>query len=145
MSPGLTLLHRAAVLCALAALLPWLVPNGWMIGRSEQGGLALIPCAEQSNALASLANASAHAMHEHHGDAGAALTHNADHKGHDESADSGCGMAALAAPVLLPATADISHIIEPADIISPIAPNLAPGRGLAAPPPPATGPPHIFS
>ncbi|MCR9180497.1 MAG: hypothetical protein NXH71_09745 [Erythrobacteraceae bacterium] len=150
----------ALLVAALAALLQWAVPHGWMVGNGREGAALLVPCPGVSPALAALAKrtpaspATEHRMghdghHAHHMPHpfahSAAAEPAADHSGHDEDASFAsalCDFAALGAPILPPGS-PVPEIPAPvaADrlALTPLA--TAPGRGLAAPPPPATGPP----
>jgi len=169
------------LLAALAAVLQWLVPHGWMVGSD---GL-LVPCPSVSPGLAAMSRAEAerpvdpvpaftqHVAHGHHGHhamaempgAASGAAHDrhpashaaaspvadpapdADHSGHAEHAGDAsalCDFAALGAPVLLPGPPDLLPPLPPAIVLASAAvPSIVPGRGLAAPPPPSTGPPHI--
>ncbi|KPQ22386.1 MAG: hypothetical protein HLUCCX21_06240 [Porphyrobacter sp. HL-46] len=153
---------------ALAALLQWAVPHGWMVGTARQGSALLVPCPGVSPALAAVAErapafvlthdsgAGHGAHHGHHmahpfapGTAAEPADQPPDHSGHGEDASFAsalCDFAALGAPVL-PPSPPVLEILAPV----PVAPlalirfAIAPGRGLAAPPPPATGPPPIIA
>ncbi len=123
----------ALLACALALRL--LIPAGWMPVADAQGfhltlcsgaGPLEIPPARP---MAGMAHHGAH-HHDHHHDQGIP-----DHP----CAFAGLGLA-LAEPVL-PAIALIAPVIEAPVAIIPTA--VAIGRGLAAPPPPPTGPPAL--
>ncbi|GAB5349173.1 hypothetical protein TMRO357_02847 [Alteriqipengyuania sp. 357] len=145
------------------------VPHGWMLA-SAQGGAVFVPCPTVSPELAALAKAgpasrdrantkqAAHAQpmashgHMDMGDhsamghtAPSADAHDKGHDGHDEGtaiASALCDFAALAAPATLPSPPLLDAPAPVADDIAPLAVRtIIPGRGLAAPPPPSTGPP----
>ena len=142
------------------------VPHGWMLA-SAQGGAVFVPCPTVSPELAALAKAGpasrdradtghgGHAQpmasHDHVGmaDHGAmgrpARSAEAHDDGHDEGtaiASALCDFAALAAPATLPSPPLLDAPAPVADEIVPLAVRtIIPGRGLAAPPPPSTGPP----
>lgn len=130
---GPTLLARArrpggparawlGLVLALALALKLLVPQGWMPGPG--GRLILCPSAGPTTAMTGM----------HHG-GDKAPAHGADHP----CAFAGLGLAAAPPPPLAAIVAPATHV----------PPALAParavtvGRGLAAPPPPATGPPRL--
>ena len=157
----------ALLLAAFAAVAQWAVPHGWMIGNARDGEGLLVPCPGVSPALAALgrpAEAPAAvpmpmpmgmthgedhaAYHAHHDMAQASGTEAvSDHSGHDSQASLAsalCDFAALGAPVLPPAP-PVVDLLPPVAALPPALARLAllPGRGLAAPPPPATGPPAL--
>lgn len=135
-----------ALVLALAMRL--LVPAGFMWAPATDGsgapelilcfGTAPAPAAEPMSAMPGMAGmahaATAHADH-----------HGGSHKG-DSAGDHECAFAAFAGAI---ATADLAFAT-----LAPLAPaitlpaillaDLAPGRGLAAPPPPQRGPPATF-
>jgi hypothetical protein len=163
-------LSRFALLAAaLAALLQWAVPHGWMIGSARAGEAVLVPCPSVSPALAAIVrnepeSAPApmpmpmpmpmghhgdHAAHQaHHDMAGAGAPAPApDHTGHDSHASFAsalCDFAAMGAPVLPPEPPALDLLPPVPAAPRPLARlTILPGRGLAAPPPPATGPPAL--
>ena len=139
---------RFATLIALALLIKALVPAGWM-PQLEGGTLTLRLCGG-----ATPAPASPPAAQDHHGtmshDAGASSGHHDAHGGQDRhekeqpTLDEPCAFAAAglswtapvpgAAPAPLPFAAAIADPHQREVVI---------GRGLAAPPPPQTGPPLL--
>lgn len=151
MPPGLRHSQLPLLLAAFSALLQWSVPHGWMIAGPRDGLAILVPCPTVAPALAAINKASADDPHAHHDADHAAMGHQAspsgDHSGHDEGASLAsamCDFAALAAPVLPPEPfilAEPAFFVLSLRAVSP--PATAPGRGLAAPPPPSTGPPTI--
>lgn len=119
MQPGLWL-----ALLFLVLALRLVVPQGWMLD-SDGPGLSITPCS-------GVAPAEPHAMqgHAHH--------HHAPMPDHP-CAFAGVAMAAAldAAPALAAPTA-----LARANAPQPLG-TIAIGRGLAAPPPPQTGPPAL--
>lgn len=111
------------VVLALAIALKLMVPQGWM--PDSRGGLMLC-----SGKVAVATPVMAHGGHGRH-DAPGKPT--ADHP----CAFAGLGMAAAPPPPL--AAVIVPTMASDAPPITPVA--VAVGRGLAAPPPPATGPP----
>ena len=119
----------ALLACALAVRL--LIPAGWM-PVVDATGLHLTLCSGSGpielpaahHAMAGMAH------HHHHHDQGMP-----DHP----CAFAGLGLA-LAEPVL-PAIALIAPVVEATVVVIPA--TVAIGRGLAAPPPPPTGPPAL--
>ena len=127
--------RRLLVLGAVWALmLRALVPAGWMPGPAAGGGLELIPCRATAPAPAP-APVGAHAGHSAH-------QKQPSHEGHQGEGDQPCAFGGLSlswtwaeAPLLPPA------LVPPAPPIEGLRRGVEPVRGLAAPPPPATGPP----
>ena len=132
------LLHRhyrgvAAMLVACALMVRILVPSGFMLAPSASGFPTVIACPGQgpmpSMAMPAMAG---HDMHHKGGDQ------------HDRNADHPCAFAAAGAAVDLAAAV---HPVAPATVAA-FSPPLfhafaRPGLGLAAPPPPKTGPPIL--
>ncbi|MEN2787090.1 hypothetical protein ABC969_11750 [Sphingomonas qilianensis] len=139
----------AALLCVLLARAA--VPAGWMPMATADGivlapcsgmGIAALPAAQMPAAMAmptmaadmAMPGVAAHVAHQ---------ADNQDKRHPDPAGDHPCAGAGvsvalaaplidlLAAPVLLPAAAPVARLTP------------AIGRGLAAPPPPATGPPVL--
>jgi hypothetical protein len=112
-----------ALLLALALAVRALVPSGWM-PAGENRGMQLVPCPSEG--------AVPMAGHHHH--------HRDDHA----AADHPCAFAGLGLPSDLPPP---PPAILPRPRLAAITPapvhDRRPGRGLAAPPPPATGPPLL--
>lgn len=130
----------ATVLAALALLVRMMVPAGFMPMAGMGGGPALIICsgAQPSPAMMLPMPGMSHGVH--------AMAHPASDKsdttGH--GSDHACPFGALAAAadsvggalaLPLPATPSVVLLIAPL--------FLRPGIGLAAPPPPKTGPPIL--
>ena len=110
---------RMAVLLALALALRLLAPEGWM--PAAGGGLMLCPGASAPMAMAG-----------HHRDGREQPAHVADHP-------CAFAQAGTAAPPPVP-LASPSIAVTP-ELVLALRLTVATGRGLAAPPPPATGPP----
>jgi hypothetical protein len=129
-------LHRYLWLLLLVAALSvrGLTPDGWMTMKAADGGIALMPC----DGMAPTAPMKmTMAMPGHHGD---------DHQQQDHSnrADHPCAFAGIAALDGAPPPMALAAPIPPeGDLPALIAFDIVPGRGLAAPPPPATGPPAL--
>ena len=130
-------MRRVAPLILLCVALRGFIPAGWM-PSFDQSGMSLIPC---SGVAAPQPKPNAHSGHDmhamHHGDA--APKH--DGKSKHDMAGQPCAFAASAVDL---SRADFSAALKP---LVPDEPVLLPllavqiGRGLAAPPPPQTGPP----
>ena len=143
--------HLLTVLAAFAAVVQWSVPHGWMITQGADGNTILAPCPATSPALAALAKSSgAHAHHQHHhnhpqhGDtASAQALHSSHDEGTSSVAEALCDQAAVGAPTLLPAVPEIAERAPASDQVFITRLASTPGRGLAAPPPPSTGPPSL--
>lgn len=132
----LPLAHRRLLLLAVAVALcaRALIPAGWMPMTGPQG-VVLALCDGSGPMLAAMAMP--HAMPTKHGDGGG----NGGAPAHHDAADHQCPFAAAAT---------IFAMETPAPPVPPLAPRHQPrptwrsvtvGQGLAAPPPPATGPP----
>lgn len=133
-------LHRglAAWLVAFALAVRLLVPAGYM-PMAGKAGLEI--CAGQNADLAAMPGMGAMPHH------GAMPMHGMDHgKAMPGDHDHDCGFASVVG-----AAADLPTLILPA-MLAPVAlpvafvaqVNVRPGLGLAAPPPPKTGPPSIL-
>lgn len=127
----------AVALLAFALFLRVLVPAGWM---PAEGRIAIRPCLPQAAAAQPIAAHSAH-----HAEAGAhhQPQRAPDEQGHGQSQP--CTFALLAAALLAPPLAD-APVADPDYAAAPASPHhrdLRPRRLLAAPPPPATGPPVL--
>jgi hypothetical protein len=121
----------AVLACALALRL--LVPQGWMPVTNAQG-FRIVPCS--GTGPMDMATMAMPGMSAHHGQA--------DHDPHPAQPDHPCAFAGLSLaladpplPTLLLAPAATGETFAP----KPLA--IAIGRGLAAPPPPSTGPPVL--
>lgn len=131
----------AALLCILFGRAA--VPAGWMPIASAHRGVVLAPCSGMGVATLPKANAmpamdmpgmAAHASH----DAGGESERHPDSAGDHPCSGAGVSVA-LETPVLdLPAALAIAPRAAPVGLLVP-----AIGRGLAAPPPPSTGPPIL--
>lgn len=125
-------------LLALAFLLRIIVPAGWMPAHGEIG---FIPCPVAAPVLEPQA-----ITPTHHGD-GAHAMHDsaakpADQPNDDHGEKKGCDFAplGLAWTAPDPASLDLTYSITEARLLAAV-PRAYVGQGLAAPPPPATGPP----
>lgn len=134
---GLLLLALLCILLARTA-----VPAGWMPAMAADGGVVLAPCSGMG--VATLPAAHAMPGMEMAADMPGMATHDAGDTSerHPDSAGdhpcSGAGIAvALAAPAaILPGAWGMAPRAAP---VAQLIPTI--GRGLAAPPPPSTGPP----
>jgi len=133
------------LLAAFAACVQWMIPHGWMVGSADDGPALLVPCPSTSPELASLSYPSASAEHDHHASLHASahgnMGHGSGNSNQHGAAQAQCDFAALGAPVLPP---DAPMLSAPpfatTDLLAAF-PDALPGLGLAAPPPPSTGPP----
>ncbi|MGB7419566.1 MAG: hypothetical protein WA918_10340 [Erythrobacter sp.] len=141
-------LRLFTLFAALAAVLQWSIPQGWMIGTNAQGYAALTPCPETAPELAALAQHVSASAHAHHASPRelAHAHHGMDQSDEDAGAGSGqslCDQVALGAPVLPPQVPAAASLLPVGILIPEGRPSAAPGRGLAAPPPFSTGPPIL--
>jgi hypothetical protein len=134
-------LHRwsAAWLIALALAVRLIVPAGFM-PMAGKAGLEI--CAGQNADLAAMAampgmGAMSHAMPMHGMDHGKGMPGDHDH---DCGFASAIGGAADLPDLILPAM--LAPVALPVAFVAQV--NVRPGLGLAAPPPPKTGPPFIL-
>lgn len=119
-------INVALAFVALSLLLRIMVPAGWM-PASERGGYAIALCTGMG-AVSAWVDAQGKVHKEKPGDA---------------KADHPCVFSGFAAAIDLPAF-EGALIIPPlpvGSLLGPLAVTAAVGRGLAAPPPPPTGPP----
>jgi hypothetical protein len=132
---GMRLILPLLLLCVA---LRGFIPAGWM-PSVDQTGMSLIPCSGFTPPQPERSAHSGHDIHAmHHGDA--APRHH-DGKAKHDMAGQPCAFAAAAADLPRP---DFGAAFKPLAPAEPIfIPLLAVqiGRGLAAPPPPQTGPP----
>lgn len=134
------LTHRFGLVALLLVLaIRLLVPTGFMWESATDGGARLVPC---SGMAPSTVAPMAHTMH-HMAMAGGAHDKpdaNSDGSTH-ECAFSGLGGPLdLAEPFVAPAI--VRFVTTALPVL--VAQAVAPGRGLAAPPPPSRGPPATF-
>ncbi|MEE4339065.1 hypothetical protein [Erythrobacter sp.] len=147
------LAHFLLLIAAFAACVQWTIPHGWMVASAHESAgedfLLLVPCPATSPELAKLATRAFGSSSDHQAHHGA-MDHSA--KGHGSgdaegkdamhgAAQAQCDFAALGAPVLPPDPPDIAAPAPQGAALLPAFPEAMPGRGLAAPPPPARGPP----
>ena len=129
---GLVLL---ALLCILLARVA--VPAGWMPMAAADGGLVLVPCSGMG--ATTLVAADMAGMHM----PGMAAGHEGGEgqRHPDPSGDHPCSGAGVAAAIATPlAMAPVGLPIRPAIVVARTFIVMI-GQGLAAPPPPQTGPP----
>lgn len=134
--------HLATLIIACALAVRVLIPAGFMIGETASGAPALILCPGQNDAPAmpGMRHDMAHMMPD-----GSTMSgHDAGKQSHDPGTDRPCAFAAVGLAVDTPISAPLPAPAPPPAFIGlrTHAPS-DPGRGLAAPPPPATGPPVI--
>ena len=134
------------LLAAFAASVQWTIPHGWMVGSADDGSTLLVPCPSTSPELASLGQSHAASSEDKH----KASMHASAHDGMDHDGDGAdghgaaqakCDFAAMGAPLLPPDAPTLDAPPAVATDLLPEFPDAIPGRGLAAPPPPSTGPP----
>lgn len=126
MSLGFPSWHRLALLLAtLALVFRVAVPTGFMVGAGAAGP-SIVICSGSGPMTMSLPGIPAK------------------NDGKTDKADHPCVFAAahIAAPAAFPASDAIVLRAAPAAPLAPIG-DLRPGLGLAAPPPPKTGPPAL--
>ena len=130
-------MRRIVPLLLLCAALRGFIPTGWM-PSFDPTGMSLIPCSGRAPTLPEPAAHSGHDMHAmHHGDA----SPEDDGKPKHDMASQPCAFAASAVDI---SRFDFGTAFKRLAAAEPIfLPFLAVqvGRGLAAPPPPQTGPP----
>jgi hypothetical protein len=129
--------HLAALILVCALAVRVLIPTGFMIGETASGAPALVLCPGQNDAPPAMSGM-AHTMP----DGGMMSGHDTGQKHQDPGTDRPCAFAAVGLAV------DLS---VPAPLLAPAPPPIFaamrnrapsdPGRSLAAPPPPSTGPP----
>ena len=131
--------HLGLLALLLALAMRLLVPTGFMWDTSAQGGAHLVPCSGMGPPSSAPA---AHAMHH------MAMAGTAHEKGKEggDSTNRECAFSALggaldlADPFVAPAAPLPALAFLPIFVLQ----ASAPGRGLAAPPPPSRGPPVTF-
>jgi hypothetical protein len=136
--PAPYLRHRrnllALGLAILALALQGLVPAGFMVAHKAQDQLfAITLCTSDGNVAAFIDQDGAIVTAPQHGD----LPDETDHTGKNP-----CAFASHSAAVVVPLLAAVETPERVRDVAQPTAlAYVAPGLGLAAPPPPKTGPP----
>lgn len=131
----LGMVRRGGLLLALLALLGGAgVPRGWMPQASATGITLSLCSAGLDGAARQQALAAAHALL-------ADALDGADDGPDRPAPDDGCPFAAAPTPLLPIAAAAPVVTPDPIAEILPLPSAIAIGHGLAAPPPPATGPP----
>lgn len=139
---GLAQRRAVGLMLALALLVRLLVPTGWM-PTVDAGGLHLTWCGSAGPPPPAFQKAIADTAERLGLDRG---QHREGHPGgHDKpGGDQPCSFAGLAFAALDPVAPALA---APPEVASPAAPRagiVAIGRGLAAPPPPSTGPPVLI-
>jgi hypothetical protein len=123
------------LLASLALFLRILIPSGWMPAADRLG---LMPCFGTAAAMAGggMANHAAAHRTKPHG------------TGHSESdkGDKPCAFVGFACALAEPEglSAPMSAFLPTSILLAALAHSVAVGAGLAAPPPPQTGPPATF-
>jgi len=129
--PRLDRTRLIGLMLLIAALLgQTAVPEGWMPVVATHGGVVMMPCDGMGpNAAMAMMIPGGGTSH-----------HKAPH--HGRSDDHPCAAAGIAVANPPPPLAHIAMALaSPVDGPALVAPDALPGQGLAAPPPPATGPP----
>lgn len=129
-------LGRRPQLVAIAAilLLKALVPSGWM-PMAQDGSVRIVPCGGWAPAPRAV-------VAEHHDNHAAPSAGHGQHHEDGQSVEPPCAFAGLGlAWTLPPPFASAAALAPQAAMPGGVHHRLQPGRGLAAPPPPATGPP----
>jgi len=135
--------HLAALILVCALAVRVLVPAGFMVGHTASGAPALVLCPGQNEAPVAtpMHHDMAHMMPD-----GSMMSgdHDAGKQSHDPGTDRPCAFAAVGLAVDMPIPAPLlAPAPAPAFIALLSQAPGNPGRGLAAPPPPSTGPPAI--
>lgn len=123
-----------ALILACALLVKLLIPTGWMpVVGTEGVRLTLCGLAAPNAAAAAAVKEAAERLagHDGHGDDAPTAP----------AADQPCTYAGLAFAGIAPGPAAPLPVRAVAPKVRPVAAPVSIGRGLAAPPPPATGPP----
>ena len=124
----------ALLLLCLAMLVRFLVPAGWMPVETASGGWAITLCSGSGPMQVTMAGPMTAAMKGMH--------HGSDQQGHG-AGDHPCAFSSLAMALDEPPLLAIDlHKLVLALWIARSGIAVSIGRGLAAPPPPSTGPPH---
>lgn len=128
--PRLDRTRLIGLMLLIAALLgQTAAPEGWMPVVATHGGVVMMPCDGMGpNAAMAMMMPGGDTSH---------------HKApHSQSGDHPCAAAGIAVVNAPPPPPHIAMApASPVDGPALVAPDALPGRGLAAPPPPATGPP----
>lgn len=139
--------HVATLILACALAVRVLIPGGFMIGETASGAPALVLCPGQDSRYApppatmpGMHHDMAHMMPD-----GSMMSGDHDRGKHpDPGTDRPCAFAAVGLAVDMPVPAPLLAPPPPpafAGLINRVPSD--PGHGLAAPPPPSTGPPSI--
>lgn len=139
--------HVATLILACALAVRVLIPAGFMIGQTASGAPALVLCPGQDSRIAPPPGAMAGMHHDmtHMMPDGSTMSgHDMGKQGHDPGTDRPCAFAAVGLAVDMPVPAPaLAPPPPPAFAGLPNRVPSDPGHGLAAPPPPSTGPPTI--
>lgn len=135
-APACRAIAIVLLVCALAVRV--LVPSGYMLSPTDHGGLPTIMiCSGAGPVQMAMPAAMAMAMPGH--DIG-----KTDSQHENKATDHPCAFAAASAAVDLAAlvhpVAAVAATVQPSDLLRLF---VRPGLGLAAPPPPKTGPPFL--
>lgn len=131
-----TLRRMGLVLVALAMLVRVVVPAGYMAAATESGGPAIVICTGEG-ALEVVVDADGAASKAPLGQDGQP------HKS-DPKTDHPCAFAGAATPLGAPVLAlAAAPLLAYAPAVPVLPAHQRPGLGLAAPPPPTTGPPAL--
>ena len=122
-------LRPAALLAILAILLRASIPGGFMLSAAKAGGMPdLVICTAQG--LMTIAGDHAPGSDDDSG----------------KQQDTSCAFTAVASVTITPTLLSIATpIYAEAVVVQRAIPDQRPGRGLAAPPPPTTGPPSLLA
>ena len=124
-------------LLALAFFVRILVPTGWMPAQGEVG---FVPCPAAALVAAQADAHRGHGDHAEHRKPAKAAAPSSDQHGDKKGCDFAPLGLAMASP---PPAAAIPEAHPLRDINPATSPRVFVGQGLAAPPPPATGPPRL--
>jgi hypothetical protein len=133
--------HLTTLILACALAVRVLVPAGFMIGHTASGAPALVLCPGQ-NDLPPAMPGTHHDMAHMMPDGSMMSGHDTGQKHQDPGTDRPCAFAAVGLAVDMPIPAPLLAPAPPPAFAALLSqtPSI-PGRGLAAPPPPSTGPP----
>jgi hypothetical protein len=135
--------HLAALILICALAVRVLVPAGFMVGHTASGAPALVLCPGQNDAPVAMPmhHDMAHMMPD-----GSMMSgdHDTGKQSHDPGTDRPCAFAAVGLAVDMPIPAPLLAPAPPPAFIALLSQASGnPGCGLAAPPPPSTGPPTV--
>ncbi len=122
-------------LIALVLAIRVLVPAGWMVAAGP-GGAVLVPCSGMGPATVTPAHDTGHGAHR-----GVAQDDAPAHQ--DTAGNHPCAFAGIGQAIGTPFASVIPALALPRATPSGVRFTVAVGHGLAAPPPPQTGPPRL--